>query len=206
MKNWKEILLLLIISTTATLGFDDMDYSRKAACLTGDAVITLANGTQRTIKDIKTGDQVINQMGQTVSVLKVVAGPEKKPVYKITFESGKEITATEKHPFIDNNGTFLISQDLSSGQELKGEDGIETVKSISIFKYDGFVYNLVLASEELFTEADKSAQMILNNKTYDWRATLRKQNPFLGLTDSAHSYYANGIASGDLVIQVGLLK
>ena len=205
MKNLILTILFILPYITCS-AFDDMDYTRKVACLTGDSLITLANGSQKQIRDIHTGDEVFNNRGEIVIVLKVVAGPEKKPVYKIEFESGRSIIATEKHPFKSISNLFITSEEIKVGQVLKGESRDEVVTKVSTHMHTGNVYNLVLVSEKLFLNADRNTTVVLNKITHDWRSVLRKQNPFLGLTDQSHSYFANGIESGDLVIQVGLLK
>lgn len=46
--------------------------------------------------------------------------------------------------------------------------------------------------------------MQVKNKSLGWRQVLRKEHPFLGLLAQDHSFFANGVVSGELLIQMGL--
>lgn len=185
---------------------DDIEraLARKNACLSENAEIKMSDNSVKKIRDIKTGDEVVTSSGEVAKVLFVVAGPEKTQMYRIKFEDGSNIEATKKHPFMSAEGVYLTSQELEKGTRLKSEDGFKQVASVALFDYKKDVYNLILSEAGLFDSADRLETLKINGKELNWKHLLRKKNPFLGLSDLEHSYIANEIISGDLVIQMGL--
>ena len=105
------------------------------------------------------------------------------------------------------NGYFTVSNELSIGDKVKSENGIVSVTAISQESTPQPVYNLLLVEEDMFIKADRNASLkIANGSELNWKQTLRKQYPFLGLSEQEHTFYINGIQSGDLVIQMSLLQ
>ena len=185
----------------------DRAMSRNKACVTANTLVTLADGNKVKISTIKSGQSLLNANGNLVKVLDVVAGPEKKSIYLISFSNGASVEATEAHPFISENGYFVVSNELSIGDKVKSENGVVSVTAISQESTPQPVYNLLLVEEDMFIKADRNASLkIANGSELNWKQTLRKQYPFLGLSEQEHTFYINGIQSGDLVIQMSLLQ
>jgi DNA-directed RNA polymerase beta subunit len=71
--------------------------------------VLMGDGTQKEIKNVKIGDEVITFDPETMypSVTKVInqyVRPTENKIYKIKTLSGREITATEEHKFMTNQG------------------------------------------------------------------------------------------------------
>ena len=77
------------------------------SCLTGDALVTMANGTQKRIDSVKAGDKIISINEHFKAVEDTVetqweAGV--KDVYKVKLKSGKEIQSTKEHVYMTFHG------------------------------------------------------------------------------------------------------
>lgn len=82
-------------------------------CLSGNSLITMSDGVQRFIKDIKQGDIVKSFNEKTrnfnkskVSVVKITG---EKTVYKYYLENGKTLTCTPNHPVYTLRGFVEIA-------------------------------------------------------------------------------------------------
>ena len=71
-----------------------------------------------------------------------------KKVKTITFQSGKEITASETHRLLLKGGDFIELDNLVIGDIVMSEDGSEVVATISELKNDQKVYDLVEVESE----------------------------------------------------------
>ncbi len=87
--------------------------TENACCVTGDSLITMADGTQKQIKDIKVGDKVLSyntstcEVGQTVvqSLIKVI----RQQIVHITFSDGTILKITPDHPMFSERGWIVCS-------------------------------------------------------------------------------------------------
>ena len=87
--------------------------TENACCVTGDSLITMADGTQKQIKDIKVGDKVLSyntstcEVGQTVvkSLTKVI----RQQIVHITFSDGTILKITPDHPMFSERGWIVCS-------------------------------------------------------------------------------------------------
>jgi intein/homing endonuclease len=204
-----SLMMLLSVMPSAFAGESlaadiERALERRKACLSENTEIKMSDNSVKKIQHIKTGDEILTASGDSAKVLFVVAGPEKTQMYRIRFKDNSEIEATKKHPFMSAEGVYLTSQELDAGTRLKSEDGYKVVASIKQFDYKKDVYNLILSEAGLFDSADRAESLQVNGETLNWKHVLRKRSPFLGLSDQDHSFIANDIISGDLVIQMGL--
>lgn len=72
------------------------------ACLTGDAMVSMADGTHRAMRDMRAGDRVVSYLdGQrrdaTVSVHCRLSDDD---VFQVRLQSGKTVTGNGQHPFL----------------------------------------------------------------------------------------------------------
>lgn len=152
-------------------------------CVTADTLITLSNGKEIAISLLKEGDIVLNKNLAEVQVFYTLVGPENKQMYNIETESGKKIKATEGHPFYSNYGA-VTAKNLKVGGNVLTVDGLEKIVSVTIFDFNGMVYNLAASNVESLMAAG-----------------LESSDPFLGLTSSEHTVVLNGFITGDIIIQ-----
>lgn len=176
----------------------------QGACVTADTKVLLADGTSKEIGKILPTDQVMNTKGDSVSVVKIVGGPEKPLMYVVTTDSGRTVSATQGHPFVTSRGSFILSKELTIGSKLKTIDGLETVTRIEREAYSGIVYNLYLGSSALVEEYNE--EFLSTKASYDWRKELIRQKPFAGLEDEQHTLYVNGFESGDKLLQMAFVN
>tara|TARA_B100000508_G_C11459214_1_gene278327 strand:+ start:827 stop:2161 length:1335 start_codon:yes stop_codon:yes gene_type:complete len=84
-------------------------------CLSSDTIVNTLNGDKK-IFDIYEGDKILSDNGYNTVLKKF---NEKKKVYKITLECGKEILCSKEHIFPTCNGDMTIESGLSVGMCLK---------------------------------------------------------------------------------------
>ena len=75
----------------------------------------MGDGTRKSIKDVKNGDKVITFDPKTlkISTTKVInqyVRETTQKIYKIKTTSGREIIATENHPFMTPNGWCKVGE------------------------------------------------------------------------------------------------
>jgi hypothetical protein len=127
-------------------------------CFAEDTLILMSDGTELPIRDIREGDQVLNpKTGKTQSVKRVIAGPEKIPMYRIV-SSGGSVLVTRQHPFLTRQG-LVIAEDLKASDQISsGSNGLfEDILSIDTVPWDEsmpapLVWNLELLGSEDFSE------------------------------------------------------
>lgn len=84
-------------------------------CVSGDTIVNTKEGDKK-ISEIYEGDELLSNNGYN-TVLKIFK--EKKKVYKITLECGKEILCSKEHIFPTNDGDMSIEAGLDIGMYLK---------------------------------------------------------------------------------------
>mgnify|MGYP000107776495 FL=1 len=104
-----------------------------------DTLVSLADGTQKMIKDVKIGDFVVTfdheNMNRTYSkVINQYVRPSENDMYKITTISGREIIATDNHSFFTDEGfkevrhfneNTLIGIDVGSGRQISVQEKVK---------------------------------------------------------------------------------
>ena len=84
-------------------------------CLHPDEFVWMADGTKKCIKDVKIGEMVLTFNPETLditetSVINQFVRPNEFPIYKLTTQSGREITATSDHKFMTNQGWKTVDE------------------------------------------------------------------------------------------------
>ncbi len=84
-------------------------------CLHPDEFVWMADGTKKCIKDVKIGEMVLTFNPETLditetSVINQFVRPNEFPIYKLTTQSGREITATSDHKFMTNKGWKTVDE------------------------------------------------------------------------------------------------
>lgn len=125
-------------------GFFDIIGTWYDECLVGETLITMSDWSQKPIKDVKIGDEVVgftNEHGKRSMLVKSkvthVFASVLRPVYKYTFNSGRYVTSTDSHLW------------------WKGANGSESTEYSKIgFKYHDqkFVRRLLIPRTENFTK------------------------------------------------------
>lgn len=92
-------------------------------CMTGDTSVLMADGTQRPLRDIRTGDVIATYDGGQVAMSTVCnwANQGSDSVFRIRMKSGTIVRANERHPFlVAKNGElkWVRLQNLTVGTEI----------------------------------------------------------------------------------------
>ncbi|GIL18081.1 MAG: hypothetical protein BroJett040_18320 [Oligoflexia bacterium] len=194
-------MLMSIVSITASAReWEGNNNGRYGGCVVEGTLVTMKNGTQKPIEKIVEQDRILTNTQEDFSPLLRIRGSENIPLYRVKMSSGKAVVATEGHPFITEAGLTLVSKELKPGLVLQTIDGPEEVDSVNLVSPGKVVYNIIVASDEAISKAQRS-DVEARNAGFSTVEYQRRMDPFLGLSSAQHTYYINGIASGDLVIQ-----
>lgn len=121
---------------------------RRYGCFTPETKITMADGKEKSVSDIAQNDQILNPLYQVpMRVVKIVKGPEKKPLYQVLV-NGRKLTVTEGHPFLTQRG-WVRADTLSKNDLLMGDGEPLKIKAVKKLAYKKpiEVYNFELDSE-----------------------------------------------------------
>jgi Type IIA topoisomerase (DNA gyrase/topo II, topoisomerase IV), B subunit len=122
-------------------------------CLTGETLIPLANGENRSMKDLTEDWQkgithfgyASNDQGelQIVTLREPHITKTAQSLVEVRLENGKKVRCTPDHPFRIHNGEYLPASKLNPGDELMSmTPRIEKVKSVRSFEANQPVYDL----------------------------------------------------------------
>ena len=108
-------------------------------CLRYDEVVWMADGTKKMIADVEVGDEVMtfDPITLDVSTTKVVfqhVSQTTKKIYRITTESGKQITATYDHKFMTYDGWYEVMDFDCNTQLAIFEDNIAKYEYIEVLE------------------------------------------------------------------------
>lgn len=123
--------------------------ARTSGCFTGSTPITMANGKEKLISEIRENDYVLNpHYGMGVRVRKVVKGPEKKPLFAVMLGK-KRVEVTEDHPFFTQRG-WVQTLDLKPGDQLFGKGQGQVITKVMRLPYQQpvDVWNFELDTED----------------------------------------------------------
>jgi hypothetical protein len=108
-------------------------------CFAMDTLITMADGSDKAICDIKIGEMVRKDT-DIFAVTNVYYGFEEKLVV-IATSKGKRIRVTGTHPIVTKNGN-VRAIDLNASDLIKTLDGFESITDLYMENYNSKVYNL----------------------------------------------------------------
>lgn len=146
-------------------------------CFAEGTKILMADGTQKSIQDIRKGDMVYNPATKKPSkVHKTIVGEETKPMFNISFDSDS-VKATGNHPFITKNGIKTAEQ-LVVGDLVADKD---------------FKYNPIIKIE---TSPSPKGTLV-------WNLLVNQADGEGTIEFSEHTFVANNLASGDYFVQQG---
>lgn len=99
----------------------DMRLSEYDACLTGDMLISMSDGTKKPMELLKEGDEIIGEKDGKGVIAQVIKkwnkGTSKEGIVEIFLENGKKINATKNHYFLTNKG-YKQTKDLNTSDIL----------------------------------------------------------------------------------------
>jgi hypothetical protein len=79
----------------------DINFPQNQCCFVPNSMVTMADGTKKSICDIKTGDNVLSRNGSAIVTDIIITDLGNRELYGF---AGHEPFATEDHPFLTNKG------------------------------------------------------------------------------------------------------
>ena len=151
LQNGNRIITAIVSNTGGqgsanTLIIEPVDL--QWGCLPGGTLVTLANGSRKTIEDIARDDLVLGPDGKPWQVFAHTKG-EDAELIEVRAEDGTVARMTDEHPVItarDRRGRlqWTTASRLTVGMALITAKGASKVMSIEHRAYDGSVYNMAL--------------------------------------------------------------
>jgi hypothetical protein len=149
---------------SVTPSYTDYDWDSSKTCLIGTTQIRMANGTTKSISDVKVGEEVLGYDAKAKKVVttKVVDRMSKarSKTIALTFESGLTVRATPEHLFFQSKTEHvrtgqLLGEQAVSTSRISGDDGAledNAVVSWKVFPTEEEVFNLYTASGNYLLE------------------------------------------------------
>ena len=151
--------------------------TKDLCCVAEDSLISMADGTQKQIKDIKVGDKVLSyntttrKIEQTVvqSLTKVI----RRDIVHITFADGSYIKITPDHPMFSERGWIAYST----------EDGENTYPEVELEKQGTQIGDMIL-----------SLSLLFDKEIVDMKYITGETIPVYTFTvDNNHNYFAQSV-------------
>lgn len=118
-------------------------------CFVAGTKITLEDGSQKNIEDVKVGEKVLsfNGLEKETSVVGEINKHEVNNIIKLSFDSDITITTTYEHPFFVVGKNWVKAKDLLIGDVALNVNGGQTIlKQIEYYDDTQTVYNLLNVS------------------------------------------------------------
>lgn len=112
--------------------------------LAGDTMVTLADGTERRIDQIRMGDMLLTEKGP-ISVWNIISGVE-EDIAEIEFVDGRTLRVAPDQRFMTDRGCRSIQALCNSELLLLGSEKLE-IKAITLKPYGSTVYGIMLERE-----------------------------------------------------------
>ena len=151
--------------------------TKDLCCVAEDSLISMADGTQKQIKDIKVGDKVLSyntttrKIEQTVvqSLTKVI----RRDIVHITFADGSYIKITPDHPMFSERGWIAYST----------ADGENTYPEVELEKQGTQIGDMIL-----------SLSLLFDKEIVDMKYITGETIPVYTFTvDNNHNYFAQSV-------------
>lgn len=102
-KLFRFILILLFLSFSAELVF------AKGSCFLPGTLITMGNGSQQPIENVKAGDKIVSydqNLNPVITQVLETEAPIRDDYYIIKFDNDKELKVTNEHPLYVKSGKY----------------------------------------------------------------------------------------------------
>lgn len=113
----------------------------KWGCLAKGTKITMANGQEKNVEDLRIGESVLSSEGKPLVLRNIVSGTEKTMIYIETF-SGHNVKVTQTHPVFTTRG-IIDAGDVTPADSIYAIGGAaEKVRYCCPMDYNDTVYSL----------------------------------------------------------------
>ena len=130
---WSIVVLWLHSSLTDPSEFVNACWTcaslRIEGCFVPETLITLANGSQKAIKDLTAGELVLNPLtGKGVAIKSILESSEELAIIAIT-AGGKTVKVTQTHPVYTERGVLAANQ-LKATDKVSLGQGFQAITEI----------------------------------------------------------------------------
>lgn len=115
------------------------------SCLAKGSLITMADGTQKAIENIKVGEVVVAN-GVNMLVDDISVGVETIPMTRLVDKKGREVLLTESHPVIKPGNRAVWASEVKVGDLVMTATGPSRIVKVSQEMFDEGVFNLKLTA------------------------------------------------------------
>lgn len=129
-------------------------------CFAKDTQIRTADGSTKRAEQIRTGDQITERNGRTLTVTDILTGEDPEIIRFVT-KDGKSIRLSGGHAMLvydeaEPTGRRTAAGRLQAGDRLMTPDGVSVISEVVTEPYNDSVYNFVFDREESphYIEAD----------------------------------------------------
>ncbi len=182
------------------------------ACVTGDTLVAVADGrgVVRFDELAKDGKDIpvyaADKKGKTV--VRMMRNPRQtgfKPVYRVMFDGGDYIDATDNHKFMGKDGKYVRVKDLSRGHRVRVIHRFEGLITLSKDKSNRSLYKWIRGSGYKATEHGLISDFFSGNRRgkndivhhKDFNSLNNAPNNLVVMTKSEHRTLHNDINLGD---------
>lgn len=137
-------------------------------CIEENEQVLMANGSYKKIKNINIGDFVISNRDNKVVTNKVtdVINNGKRNLYRIKTNDGKEVTLTEDHQVLTDNGWKSIEEGLKKGDLVSHLPKIESIETNNIDTEEAKLLGYLLTDGYLSDKSNQTVKATFNNYKY----------------------------------------
>lgn len=115
-------------------------------CFGKHTKIQMADGTQKTISEMKEGEWVSVYEDEPRKVLRLTGGTEKKLVH-IETQNGSHIALTDTHPILTGRGIAMASEVSPADRMVMADGTTSLVRFVYVEDYNDQIYNLDLGMD-----------------------------------------------------------
>ena len=146
-------------------------------CLTGDTLISMADGTQKQIKDVVVGDKVLSYNTEThkleITTVETLIHVKRTELVYITFADGSQIKITPDHPMFSKRGWIVYSP----------EKGQRAYPDIELQETGTQIGDMIFSLSLLFNKEIVNMEYVV----------CEEMDTYTFTTKDNHNYFAQGV-------------
>ena len=149
----------------------------ETCCLTGETLISMADGTQKQIKDVVVGDKVLSYNTEThkleITTVETLIHVKRTELVYITFADGSQIKITPDHPMLSERGWIVYSP----------EKGQRAYSDIELQETGTQIGDMIFSLSLLFDKEIVNMEYVVCEEIDTYTFT----------TKDNHNYFAQGV-------------
>lgn len=174
----KNISISITVSASGgEIAVSGVQRTTETCCLTGDTLISMADGTQKQIKDVVVGDKVLSYNTEThkleITTVETLIHVKRTELVYITFADGSQIKITPDHPMFSERGWIVYSP----------EKGQRAYPDIELQETGTQIGDMIFSLSLLFDKEIVNMEYVVCEEIDTYTFT----------TQDNHNYFAQGV-------------